>query len=814
MLPLRLHMENFGSFRAPATVDFHDVDYFVLVGPTGAGKSTVIDAICFALYGTVPRWAKENVVALALAPSATSGKVALVFESAGRRYGVVRVLARNAKGTVGSREMRLDELDPAVDPGADIEELLGAIVRPLAEGEQVTTEVQRLTGLEYRFFTQCVILPQGRFADFLHSLPNKRQDLLVQLLDAEIYERIRQRAVSEQDRATTLAQSRRHELDALTDADEPAELAATNRRDQLRAVAAQARNGIEDLRARDGEVIDLKAQAATVRTELTILDALAMPAYVPTLATRLRAANEETIRLADEADRREEARTNADHELTRLGDKAELVLVRQAHEDHRRITSELDGIQTDLTTALVTAGKTEDDVGRATVELENAEARVQRIGDLHAAVTIAGRLVVGEPCPVCLHTVAHIPQHEVPADLDEARREVANARQNLEAGRERHRMAERDVLTLEHQRTERQERLAESAGRIRAHPDFDALHQRLNAIESAERRAEQLREEARTARRAHTEAVRREDTLRGQLEEALRELDAARDTVVAFGAPPLDRSDPHAAWTTLLTWRDQDTRRRRTTIGELDRQLGEASRARDEAREGLRGLLAAHGIPSPATIEADAIGDVVNAELNRAENRLERVRDNRRRAATLTEQVRAHEQDARVAHDLTLRLRANNFEKWLCSEALELLVAVASDTLRDLSDGQFELALSDKSDIEVIDYAEAGMRRSVRTLSGGETFQASLALALALSDQVTGMGATAARSLDSIFLDEGFGTLDPATLDTVATTLDRLSGGDRMVGLVTHVPALANRVPVRFEVSRDAAGSRLEKKTT
>jgi exonuclease SbcC len=96
----------------------------------------------------------------------------------------------------------------------------------------------------------------------------------------------------------------------------------------------------------------------------------------------------------------------------------------------------------------------------------------------------------------------------------------------------------------------------------------------------------------------------------------------------------------------------------------------------------------------------------------------------------------------------------------------------------------------------------------VRTLSGGETFQASLALALALSAQLTTMAAAGAAHLDSIFLDEGFGTLDDATLDVVATTLENLAGsggtgGGRMVGIVTHVRALAERVPVRYAVSRD-----------
>jgi exonuclease SbcC len=107
----------------------------------------------------------------------------------------------------------------------------------------------------------------------------------------------------------------------------------------------------------------------------------------------------------------------------------------------------------------------------------------------------------------------------------------------------------------------------------------------------------------------------------------------------------------------------------------------------------------------------------------------------------------------------------------------------------------------------VIDHTDADSRRSVRTLSGGETFQASLALALALSSQMSALAAAGAARLDSIFLDEGFGTLDPETLEVVATTLETLAQGQRMVGVITHVAALAERVPVRFMVSRDARTS-------
>ena len=88
---------------------------------------------------------------------------------------------------------------------------------------------------------------------------------------------------------------------------------------------------------------------------------------------------------------------------------------------------------------------------------------------------------------------------------------------------------------------------------------------------------------------------------------------------------------------------------------------------------------------------------------------------------------------------------------------------------------------------------------------------ASLALALALSHQVVGLSG-GKRDLNSMFLDEGFGTLDESTLDTVAATLERLAAEtDRMVGIVTHVPALAERVPVQFAVTRDGASSRLRR---
>src|ERR1700758_3081814 len=112
MRPVLLEMHGFASFREQTVVDFSDADFFALVGPTGSGKSTIIDAMTFALYGSVPRWGRKGMVSLALAPTTTRATVKLVFEAGGQRYVVAREL-RRVGGQVSQRAAALERIaDP------------------------------------------------------------------------------------------------------------------------------------------------------------------------------------------------------------------------------------------------------------------------------------------------------------------------------------------------------------------------------------------------------------------------------------------------------------------------------------------------------------------------------------------------------------------------------------------------------------------------------------------------------------------------------------------------------------------------------
>ncbi|MXW68493.1 MAG: SMC family ATPase, partial [Acidimicrobiia bacterium] len=107
MRPLKLSMKGFGAFREQTDIDLTDIDLVALVGATGSGKSTIIDAITFALYGTVARYENNRLVAPVINQTSTEAQVALEFELDHQTYTAVRVVRRTGDSRATTREARL-----------------------------------------------------------------------------------------------------------------------------------------------------------------------------------------------------------------------------------------------------------------------------------------------------------------------------------------------------------------------------------------------------------------------------------------------------------------------------------------------------------------------------------------------------------------------------------------------------------------------------------------------------------------------------------------------------------------------------------
>ncbi|HEY3753793.1 MAG TPA: SMC family ATPase [Pseudonocardiaceae bacterium] len=805
MRPLRLMLDGFGSYREYTEIDLSDVDFFVLTGPTGSGKSTIIDALCFALYGTVPRWGKGNVIRNALAPSTAECRVCLVFEAAGARYAAARQLRRDARGQVHTKEARLDRLDGSVPTDAELIKVLEAVVESVAEGpDDVAAGVTELLGIGYEHFTQCVLLPQGRFAEFLQAKPAERQDLLIELLAYGVYEQVGQRARERGRDATarlTAAEGRLAETPEVADDEIKA---AEQRVTDLAALVEPVDDAVTQMQALREQWTDANRDARQAREQLAALAELSMPAGVTELAERLATADALIAEQDRQRVRAEAAETEAEQDCAGRPELAVLTGWRDSHARAAESGAELESFRTTRTEADAAEKALVAAVGDAELALADAEERARRIDLEHRAAALAADLHEGEPCPVCRQTVGTLPHHDVSADVDGARAAVDTARKALAVAGKQQAAGVKRAATARAAVAAAEQQSAKLTAQLTDAPPAAELAAAIAERQAADAALAKARSAVRAARTGVDKATADRAALAQTEQRAWSELRASRDRFVALRAPAVE-GDLASAWRLLVDWAAEQ----RTLLGARANELDAAEiDLRDRGRAAataLTLLLNEHGI--------DVSAGAARAPVELATHRERADRDHtdllarRKAAAELVAEVDRHRKDKEVADMLGQLLRSNQFEAWLCTEALDSLVLEASQTLMQLSAGQYELHRGDKNDLVVIDHNDAGTYRPVNTLSGGETFQASLALALALSRQVVGLSG-GKRDLNSMFLDEGFGTLDETTLDTVAATLERLAQEtDRMVGIVTHVPALAERVPVQFAVVRHGASS-------
>ena len=782
MRPVRLELEGFTAFRDKTEVDFDAVDLFALCGPTGAGKTSIVDAITFALYGSVPRLA-SNAVAPVVSQSAVEAKVRLDFTVGGTGYSVVRVVRDGS--TKEAKLVRTVDGEPIAD-----------------RVREVDVAVEALLGLDYAQFTTCVSLPQGEFARFLHDKPSNRQDLLVRLLGLGLYDRVRELAgvrSSDADRRRAVAEG---QLGELAGATAQAEREAATRVKVLTKLADTVAEATPAIAALTKAVEVAEAAAAVAEAGLATLAGVVVPGGVADLAAEVAAAMAERDAAHEADDVATTVVLAAEEALAALPSRASLESFVQARVEHDAEASRVDAGVAFVTDAVTRVTAAADALAVAERAERDAEDALLGARTASLAHTLAAELVVGEPCPVCRAVVTEA-AHAPPADVTAAEEVLRTAKAKLADARAAVAAATKARDQGEAKLAEVRQRAASLAAKLAGAPDD--LEAQLDHVAAAEADLAAARSAAKAATAVRKAADARCAAATKAEAEARRAFDAARDGVAGLGPPPPARVDLAADWAELAAW-VADTR------PVLEVEAAEQRKAAAEGRETL------HERTDRLASMARRVGvelDEVATDKARAEAALDQIRANLRRADELRLVLVEVTESRDVAKSVADHLKADRFERWLLDEALQLLVIGATARLHELTGGAYSLVLDDKTRaFAVIDHVNAGQVRGARTLSGGETFLTSLALALALADQIAAMAAGSAARLETVLLDEGFGTRDPDALDVVATALEELGASGRMVGVVTHVQELAERLPVRFQVAKVGGAATVERVDT
>jgi exonuclease SbcC len=593
------------------------------------------------------------------------------------------------------------------------------------------------------------------------------------------------------------------QLERLADATPEALAAATDQARALAELAAALQAARPAIEALDERVKNARQQVEGRREQLTRLRALRPPDDVGRLATALAEAAGESARRTDAE---EEAATALDDAEARLDVLPERSQVEETKRHLVRRAELQDGIDAgerallDVTSAVEKLQQQEHD---AEQRRDACAAAVDRLRIEHRAHALVPVLRAGEPCPVCRQTVATIPDVRLP-DLADAEAALARAkRDDDEAGRSLA-TADRQKAQMEAGLANQRAELDKVAARLDGQPSLDTVDRQLTDIVAAETAVEAARRTQRDARAAQNAATRRHKDLTERERQARRSFDAARDTVAALGPPAPECIDLAADWRALLAWADE---RQPQLATEIEEHLAAAARAEEDADDRRAALVEAcrtAGVqpPPPPTWP----GEAVAAQQALTTEKVQRIEHAIAEANRLRDDIAAATERRQVADTLARHLDAKHFEKWLLDEAVHRLASGATQILGELSNHAYSLSVDPRTNaFTVVDHTNASQTRPARTLSGGETFLASLSLALALADQVAELAVGGAARLESLFLDEGFGALDADTLDVVATALDELGARGRMVGVVTHIRELAERLPVQFEV-RKAGG--------
>lgn len=791
MRPIRLELKGFSTFRDQTVIDFADADLVAFVGPTGAGKSTIIDGIIFALYGSVVRYKSSNLVAPVINQLSNEARIRLDFSVGASNYTAVRVVRRTAKGAT-TKEARLESNGKVLAGNA----------------RELDDAIETLLGLTFDQFTKTVVLPQGEFARFLTEAPEARQSLLRRLLGMELYRSMgstaRDRARTAETKSAALIEQRNDR--PIVTIEIVAE--ATAEFERLSALQSVIAEEVDARSTAEREAAEASKRGEEADRQLALLGKLKVPPAAGKLEKALAQLDEKRDIAREGAETAAAELAEANEEMDELASPAELERILELHAE----ASNIDSLTTRARATSETSAATLDAAMKAEAAAESElDALEHKRNDLRVKAGAAGlreMLVKGEPCPVCEQKVKVLPTHDVSAELaalDETlasqRDQTNDARTSRRDAEQAHAHATAEVTSLENRRRE----LAEL---LDVEPDLKSATSQLRAARAAEARLDKVQSKAERALGKLRDIETKYVELTAESGSLRRELTTARDALASLDPPSPSEESITADWSQLVEWSKEVTAAVAAVKERATADERHALALVTEREAAIAELCSPH---TDGTIPEDPIAWLASVT-GRSQARVESLEQEQAAQERTNTRIEALETKTAVAGELGRLLNARGFEQWLMADVMHTLADRATDRLLELSGGAYSM-LTDGTDFSIRDHRNADEVRGARTLSGGETFLASLSLALALTDNIASLASEGAPAIESMFLDEGFGTLDTETLDVVASAIEELGAEGRMIGVVTHIRDLADRIPVRFDVARTPNGSTVVRTT-
>ncbi len=913
MRPIHLNLSAFGPYAKPTEIPMKDLGekgLYLITGDTGAGKTTIFDAICYALFGEPSGTNREaSMLRSKYAADDVPTEVELIFTHNGKEYTVKR---------------NPEYMRPAKRGGGLTKQTAGAELT-MPDGKVITKEsfvtpaIEELLGVNKEQFSQIAMLAQGDFLKLLLADTKTRREIFRELFKTQNYMTLQSKLDAEQKEVFIRVQDGKKSIaqyiagiqaekdDVLSIEVEKAmegnlttedvielldKLTAQDLilKDTLEQELAGINSELEQVNARigAGEALS-KAKEALEKAEKSML---AEEPKLPVLEEAFEAAKEalkektnleraaakieaelpkydsveaalreiekaEKEKTKSEADlqKTEEAGKEKEAELQAL--KKEQSTLKDAGEEIATLKGKLDKINEEAEQIDEFSEAMEKHLNER-IDVEKLQEAYLEANDLFKVLNqkyeameeafrngqagiLAQGLEEGEKCPVCGNT--HHPElaklsGEVPSE-----KELEAAKKKAEKAREDREKSAQASGALKASHDKEAERLKNLAKKIVKEEDLDEAWEKLDVvIADCVSRREALEDtlekaEAKNRRKAELEEMipAAEETI-GETAKLLEDI---RNRISA-GAAAID--EKKKSLETLRTGLNfpvkQEAEAKMRALMQKARIIQKTYDAADQALRdqkevviGLRSEIESQkktikdskaedltGVKERQTELKTAQSDCINRGKSVA-SRIEINEDIRKNIIKKSENLADTEKKLQWMRALadTANGRLSGKEKvmletYIQTTYFDRIINRANLRLMTMSSGQYELIRLKEAanmrgqsglDLGVVDHYN-GSERSVKTLSGGESFMASLSLALGLSDEV--QSSAGGIKIDTMFVDEGFGTLDPETLDMAYKALAGLIEGNRLVGIISHVADLKERIDRQIVVTKEKTG--------